>query len=82
MRYTLLQILILPLLCLGCTDETETRNTLTKAGFTDVEITGYAFFSCGEDDTYRTAFRAKNPVGNTVEGAVCCGTFKGCTIRF
>ena len=59
------------------------RNALYSAGYTDVALTGYAYFGCGKDDTFATGFRAKNPQGNRVEGVVCCGFVgKGCTIRF
>jgi len=74
---------VLALVLTACTDESNTRKTLHNAGFTDVEITGYSFFECGEDDTYHTGFKAKNPHGDTVTGTVCCGMLtKGCTIRF
>lgn len=67
----------------SCTDAKSTIHTLQNAGFSDVEILGYAWFECGEDDTYHTEFRAKNPKGVVVEGTVCCGMLsKGCTIRF
>lgn len=67
----------------GCTNEADTRRTLYSAGYTDVAITGYNMFECGDDDTFHTGFRAKNPVGARVEGTVCCGMIsKGCTIRF
>lgn len=64
------------------TDEGRTRETLTKADFTDVETTGYVYAACSESDTYHTGFRAKNPKGEPVEGVVCCGTWKYCTVRF
>ncbi len=66
----------------GCTDEDGTRQALRKAGYSEVSVTGYAFFTCGEDDNYSTGFRAKNPAGAFVSGTVCCARFKGCTIRF
>jgi len=66
----------------ACTNSNKTRETLESSGFTDIEITGYSPFSCSEDDTYKTGFRAKNPKGNPVKGTVCCGLLKNCTIRF
>jgi hypothetical protein len=67
----------------GCTDSSATIRTLESAGFSDITVTGYAFFQCGEDDTSHTGFRAKNPSGKYVEGTVCCGlVLKGCTVRF
>lgn len=66
----------------ACTDEQRTHETLRKSGFTDIQTTGYDFFSCSDEDTFSTAFVATNPKGERVEGAVCCGIFKNCTIRF
>ncbi len=72
--------------CIGlvaCTDEDNTRRTLESAGYSDIHTTGYSWFECGKDDTFHTGFTAKNPVGKTVSGTVCCGMWtKGCTIRF
>ena len=71
------------ILLAGCTSESHSRHALESAGFTDIEFTGYQFFSCGEDDTLHTGFRATNPTGQRVEGTVCCGlVIKDCTIRF
>lgn len=76
-------ILLSVLAMTGCTDEAATRSTLDKSGYTDIVITGYSPWVCGDDDTYETGFRAKNPAGKIVEGTVCCGALtKGCTVRF
>jgi hypothetical protein len=68
----------------GCfTNDSATRLTLQKSGYSEIEITGYSMFECGDGDMFHTGFRAKNPIGNKVEGTVCCGLFtKGCTIRY
>jgi hypothetical protein len=71
------------LMLLGCTDESATKETLRKSGFSEVETLGYDAWACGKDDTYSTKFRAKNPQGVVVEGVVCCGAWaKACTVRF
>lgn len=75
-------ICALALLTLSCTDEEGSRKALVAQGFTDIQFTGYAAFDCSEDDNYATGFRAKNPNGIMVEGTVCCGIWKKCTIRF
>ncbi len=68
---------------IGCTDEANTRRTLSNSGYSDIQITGYSWFECGDDDLFHTGFTAKNPVGKQVDGTVCCGALtKGCTIRF
>lgn len=57
--------------------------TLTSSGFTEIELRGLANpFACGQDDLYRMNFKAKNAMGSVVEGVVCCGLAKSCTVRF
>ena len=74
---------LLALLCLAsCTDEQRTRETLSKACFTEIQTTGYSWLACSDSDDFHTGFRAKNPNGVVVEGTVCCGMMKACTIRF
>lgn len=66
----------------ACSDPEAASEALHKAGFTDLNIGGYAPFLCGEDDAFTTTFSATNPNGERVEGVVCSGWFKGATIRF
>ncbi|WNM70147.1 hypothetical protein [Myxococcus phage Mx1] len=66
----------------GCTNPDRTRETLHRAGFTNVQTRGYDVWSCSDDDAYATKFTATNPAGQTVSGTVCCGILKNCTIRF
>jgi hypothetical protein len=70
------------LLLTSCTDASSTRRTLEDSGFTDIRVGGYAFFGCSKDDTFSTTFSAKNPQGRAVNGVVCCGLLKSCTVRF
>jgi hypothetical protein len=66
----------------GCTDVDGARDALRKAGYTQIEVGGYAAFSCSDDDTFATKFKAIGPSGLSVTGAVCGGgLFKGKTIR-
>lgn len=75
--------LILALVALaGCTDETAARKALEASGFTDIKITGYAYFGCDKNDTFHTGFEARGPKGQFTEGIVCSGWMKGATIRF
>lgn len=59
--------------------------TLEDEGFYDIQDEGYAPFSCGNDDNFASGFTAKRRLQDgrerTVEGVVCCGLFKACTIR-
>lgn len=65
----------------GCTAPDRSRKALRNYGFTDVEIGGYAWFRCGNDDDYATEFRAIGPTGLPATGVVCCGITKACTVR-
>ncbi len=66
----------------GCTRADKAQSTLEDQGYTDIHMTGYAFFACSSDDTFHDGFTAKSPSGKTVEGVVCGGLLKGSTIRF
>lgn len=71
------------LLLAACTDSGAARRALEAQGFTDIEITGYAPFSCSEDDATSTGFTATNPQGKRVSGVACGGLlFKNTTIRW
>jgi hypothetical protein len=74
------KLLFAVLLTASCTDETATRQTLEDEGYTNIRTTGYAFFGCGRDDAFRTGFTAKRG-DKAVNGVVCCGLLKGCTVR-
>lgn len=66
----------------GCTRPESATRVLLDAGYSDVQITGYRFFVCSENDTMHTGFRAKGPTGRPVTGTVCEGVmFKASTIR-
>lgn len=84
MKKTLITLAVtLGLLMVACTDEAGARHALDSAGYTEIELTGFNAFECGDDDGTATGFTAKNPAGKRVSGTVCCGIFaKGCTIRF
>lgn len=66
----------------SCTNEDKTVRILEAEGYTNIEITGYRAFMCGENDTYSTGFKATNKNGNNVTGVVCGGFAKGYTIRY
>ncbi len=72
---------LLLLLATACTDEPRAQRVLEESGYTDVQITGYAWTACSDHDDYKTGFRAKGPTGKQVAGAVCCGVMKNCTVR-
>jgi hypothetical protein len=94
MRFTLYEIFIVLALVvslglaismpLGAWDDpVESAAALKKAGFGKVEVgEDHKLFKCGTSDVSALAFTANNPVGNRVSGIVCCGWWKGCTIRF
>ncbi len=68
-------------LLVACSDEAGTHRVLSAAGYTEVQVDGFALRGCVEDDTFQTAFRATGPTGKPVRGVVCAGWLKGSTIR-
>jgi len=66
----------------GCTQPDHARQVLESAGYTEIQMTGYDWLNCSEDDVFHDKFTAKGPTGRRVSGAVCAGLlFKGATIR-
>lgn len=78
----LITVLMVVSALVACEDPSAARITLEKSGYSEIQTTGYVWMACGDDDGTHTGFRAKNPAGNVVEGVVCCGYGKGCTVRF
>ena len=76
--------LALALLVASCASAADRRSALESLGFTDVELGDLPWFQCGRDDDLlqSATFRARNVRGQLVSGVVCCGAFKGCTVRF
>lgn len=66
----------------ACTDPPTAERALDDLGFTEIQTTGYRFFSCGEDYTFHTGFAATNVNGKRVTGAVCSGWLKGTSVKF
>ncbi len=73
--------MVLAMSLAGCTDNDGARRALEDAGYSDIQVGGYALFSCSDKDTFATKFTAKGPTHKPVSGAVCSGWFKGKTIR-
>ena len=75
-------VVLFALLLCACTNEESAMRALNGAGYKDIQMTGYSFFQCSEDDFYSTGFEAIGPTGNKVSGAVCAGFWlKGSPIR-
>ena len=57
---------------------------VSSMGMKDIVLGGAPLFACGKDDSLimSHSFTATNIVGVKVAGNVCCGFFKGCTVRF
>lgn len=67
---------------LGFTKKEEARDALISAGYHPIDVGGYDYFNCSEDDIYKTRFTAYSPDSSKiVKGCVCQGFFKGKTIR-
>lgn len=81
MRYVL--IAAAAALLIACTDPQNATRILADQGYTNIRMTGYAWLSCSNDDTYHSGFVATSPAGKDVRGTVCAGGFfKNSTIRF
>lgn len=59
----------------------QAHHILPAQGYTNIKLHGHSFFVCG-DDLFVSTFTATAPNGTSVEGAVCCGFLKNCTVRF
>jgi len=75
--------LIISLSITSCmTDDYNAKRVLETQGYTNIELTGYDYFGCSDDDFYSTGFKAKSINGNNVEGVFCSSVLsKGGTIR-
>ena len=66
----------------SCTNKSRATEALLDAGYHPIEVGGYGFFKCSEDDHFATNFKAYSPDSTrVVDGCVCQGWFKGSTIR-
>jgi len=76
----------------GCSpDGGRFQAAVRSSGLTDPVKHGYDFFECGYGDVWVESFTAhlfrpsksgSELVNITVNGTMCCGIFKGCTIRW
>jgi len=83
MKRMLLAVALAGLLVSACASPPTATRALEGLGLTDIVITGYRYWGCGEGDFYHTGFTAKNARGRVVSGVVCGGLFfKGSTVRF
>lgn len=62
-------------------DPAQARRTLEAHGLVDIYIGDYAWFGCGQNDYFSSAFTAKTREGRPASGTVCCGLVKNCTVR-
>ena len=74
--------LALAIMLPACTDAETAKNAAENIGLTEVEVTGFRWFGCSEDDAFRTGFSGIRADGKYVTGVVCSGWFKGATVRF
>lgn len=65
----------------GCSDPAGTHRVLSAAGYSDMQVDGYALWGCADDEMFQTAFHALGPSGKPVQGVVCASWLKGATIR-
>lgn len=64
------------------TDKAGATRVLQASGYTQIEITGYRWFTGDKGDFYHTGFKAKSPGGQIITGTVTRGLiFKSNTVR-
>ena len=81
-------VLMLLAVCVGgyfsaLPDDDKATAALTSAGYSEPAITGSSVITlkCSQSDSKVFDFSALNPAGEPSTGFVCCGIFKGCTVR-
>jgi hypothetical protein len=79
--------LVLTLSCGILNTENDALSALTAAGFTNPRVESKhvvfpEFHKCGKGDAAAFTCSAENQNHVRVQMAVCCGFFKGCTIRY
>ncbi len=73
---------LIVVLLVSCTpDEDRAKKVLEAHGFENIYLGGYPFFGCGKDDVFNVAFTATTAKRQAVQGSVCCGIWKNCTVR-
>lgn len=63
-------------------DAAEAKRVIEAQGITNVQVTGYAWFGCGNDDDYGSNWTGTGANGKPVGGVICGGWLKGYTVRF
>jgi hypothetical protein len=85
-----LMVLCLALLSFGCdVSESTAQEVLADEGYHDIHLTGHSWWGCSDEDSFASTFTAKRWVTNedgdrverTIEGSICCGYWKDCTVR-
>ena len=69
----------------GEEEEAHARKLLQSQGATDIQFESLRLFECGTEDIRSKSVHFKalsKSSGMRLEGAVCCGWIKNCTIRF
>lgn len=79
----IIMLLSIGMLCSCGVNNQDAINTLTNAGYHDVQIGGYAWIGCSNSDYFASHFTAvSNSTDKPVSGVLCSGMLKGMTIRF
>lgn len=75
-----LLILALIFLTISCKRDEDVAKFARIEKWDSYQITGVCYFGCGQDDFFKTKFKAfKN--GESFEGCVCSSAFKNSTLR-
>ena len=65
----------------GCPQPHASREQLEAEGYTEIRVNseGWRGYRCLS--WHATGFTAKSPIGQRVDGAVCCGMVTACTVK-
>lgn len=83
-------LLVLFLLLTACNvSDSTAQEVLEDEGYHNIHLTGHAWLGCSEEDSFSSTFTASrwvldeegNRTERQVEGVICCGVMKNCTVR-
>ena len=82
MHKKMIAAVCISLMTAGCMQSPDSATrVLQDQGYKNIEITGYRFYGCSDDDNFHTGFKAVTPAGVTVTGVACSGWLSGTHIK-
>lgn len=78
---TVLALVLIAFELWGCPQPHATRKQLEAEGYTEIHVDSGGWRGHRCLSWHATGFTAKSPVGQRVDGAVCCGMMTACTVK-